>query len=216
MFILDFMPPIKHLHFLLFMLRLGSYFHRKFQSTRRYRWQMKKKQMILLLLTLLLIGIIFGFSLNSGQSSNLQSNEVTDTLRPFAHVLGIHDIGSSFLSQIIHPRDITLAELLIRKLAHFSEYLFVGVLIGLFSSTINSNKIRLAVMVFAGAIVALIDEKLIQAYFTTGRTSSFIDVGIDCSGYFVGLLAIIFLIHLTKNVAARKNQNTILQTKSIK
>jgi VanZ family protein len=60
-------------------------------------------------------------------------------------------------------------------------------------------------MIFTGVFVALIDEKLIQAYFSTGRSSSFIDVGIDCAGYFFGVVALTFLLFLVRTATGKKN-----------
>ncbi|MDD4080839.1 MAG: VanZ family protein [Eubacteriales bacterium] len=78
-----------------------------------------------------------------------------------------------------------VSELLLRKLAHFTEYLLLGVLMGLAIKQLGWRK-RLALAALALALpVAVIDETI---QFFSGRGPSIVDVWIDMAGAAAGLM----------------------------
>ena len=69
---------------------------------------------------------------------------------------------------------------IIRKLAHFSEYLIYGFLL---KGAIN---VRVMTTLFTGLFTAVIDESI--QYFVPGRAAAVKDVLIDFSGFLVGTI----------------------------
>jgi len=68
------------------------------------------------------------------------------------------------------------------------------------------SKKLLPFTIMIGPLVALLDELIVQAFISRGRTSSLYDVVIDSAGYFIGVTLIFFislirkkLIHLIPN-----------------
>ncbi len=79
-----------------------------------------------------------------------------------------------------------LPELWIRKFAHFSEYLLIGLFSGLALSQLGWQH-RRALIALALALAAAAIDETIQIF--SGRGPSLIDVGIDLTGAAAGLLA---------------------------
>ena len=155
---------------------------------------MNRKSIILIILW---IAVIFSFSLQSGYSSNTKSLEIKNGLAPIVHTLGIniHPI-SAFLMRIYHEKNITPGAFLFRKVAHLTEYLILGIIVMFTIAPYRQRSKRLWSFTFMiGPLIALIDELIIQAFFSKGRTSSLYDVVIDSAGYFIGV-ALIFSISL--------------------
>ena len=165
---------------------------------------------------ILSIAAIFSFSLFSAKSSHLQSQDITSILKPIASILGINDNRFRGLLSIYHYRDVSLSELIIRKLAHFTEYLVLGIIAGFFCSYLANKTARRGLMAITGILVALIDEKVVQVYFSVGRSSSFKDVVIDSCGYFVGVLIFILLRRLIKLCFLNKAHTAVQNSKSDK
>lgn len=84
---------------------------------------------------------------------------------------------------------------LVRKIAHFSEFAALGVLLRwLFAMLANRKPLRFLLPLGCGMLCAVIDE-FIQL-FSPGRVCSFVDMCIDWSGVLTGisLLALILLL----------------------
>jgi VanZ family protein len=111
-------------------------------------------------------------------SSN-QSDFIVDTLHPFIQRLGIHMGVDTF-------------SFWIRKLAHFTEYFILGVL--LFVAYQSSyQKMKLYTIIFLqGLITASIDETI--QLFTPNRSGELRDVLIDFLGVMFGVL-FVYLIY---------------------
>jgi len=140
-----------------------------------------KTKLIHPILTLLWIGVIFTFSLSSGADSSLQSGMIVSIVRSAFSVLHIPTEGYNLVFWI-------------RKLAHFTEYFILGLMM---VNTVRSiDKKYLYGLVF---LVPVIDESI--QYFTPGRAMSVIDMGIDASGL---LLGIVFLSTVYAKLKAPK------------
>jgi VanZ family protein len=78
--------------------------------------------------------------------------------------------------------------LIIRKLAHFTEFFFLGISLSIY---FIKEKIEVYHVISLGFIVAVIDE-FIQL-FVSGRSGNVIDIGIDLLGILVAFSLITFL-----------------------
>ena len=88
--------------------------------------------------------------------------------------------------QFLHFMPFKLFHTLIRKLAHFSEYALLGILVSTVSShTIEEHKQKRVIILWM-ILVPMIDEG-IQS-FTPGRSAELRDCIIDMCGYGSGLL----------------------------
>ena len=119
------------------------------------------------------VAVIWGHSLIQGPQSSLESGLVVSLVCPLFELAGIHDLG--------------LMTLVVRKLAHFSEYAVLGVLARGLVTSLREEGIapRLPVTVVA-ALVPVADECL--QLFVPGRSGQLTDVLIDLSGLVTGAL----------------------------
>ena len=126
---------------------------------------------------LLLIGwmlIIFLFSAQTGEQSSESSGLVEQLLSIF-----------SFIPNRIFGLEL---QLLIRKTAHFTEYLILYLLI--FNVMINHQSLKKSlVYTLVGVFLYACTDEIHQA-FVPGRACTFIDVLIDTSG---GVMAMILI-----------------------
>ena len=133
----------------------------------------KLKLIVYICLTILWILVIFSFSMQSGEESSQVSGGFIST------VLGV------FL-----PDDFTyMAELefVVRKLAHYTEYMVLGILMCL---TLREAKIPKQMIIgFIICIVIASCDETIQL-FSGGRSGKIADVILDGIGAFAGLFLI--------------------------
>lgn len=126
------------------------------------------KKHVFLILALAWTAMIFGFSLQSANESNVSSNFVLDLLATYFPVLK-------------EPQVMMMAIVAIRKLAHFTEYAILGLLVAKAQRDTTWDKLLLL-----GCLVPIIDETI--QIFVPGRSGSPVDMLIDLSGYMAGLL----------------------------
>lgn len=137
------------------------------------------KKIIPFIGTALMVFIILGFSSQSGESSegisHFLSNRIFETLNQV---------------ETDNTYDVATINLVIRKLAHYTEYL----LFALFLLTALSNlgkRFWLPVFLTAAASIALAATDEYRQAFSGGRTSSLFDVGVDSLGALVGIGTIV-------------------------
>ncbi len=123
---------------------------------------------------LIWMGVILSFTFQTGTDSAQLSGRFFEIINQLLIGLNIN----------IEP---TTLHLLLRKAAHFVEYLILGwlLLFALKPYTIKSKK-KIILVLFIGVLFASFDE-LIQTV-VPGRVGSVIDVLIDAAGVLVGLL----------------------------
>lgn len=130
-----------------------------------------KRSTILMLLWMLLIFIMSSF--DATDSSN-QSNFIVN-----------------IISNILNIENARLLSLIIRKLAHFTEYLILGFLtINMLNKNDISKKYLLSILI---CIIYATSDELHQS-FVPGRSCQLVDVTID----FIGALTGIFIYKLIK------------------
>lgn len=118
------------------------------------------------------LAFIWGNSLLPGQFSAMLSNwfhTVLSAVIPFSSAVVGQGDG------------------LLRKLAHFSEFMMLGILLSwLYAMLVMQQKHRVCLSALSGGLAACIDETIQR--FIPGRCGCITDVGIDSLGVLTGLL----------------------------
>lgn len=157
-----------------------------------------KKNILRIILILLLLGtfyIIFGFSSQDGEKSGSISKRITEKIATL-----IPQIQEK--SKLEKENIMNTMERIIRKMAHFSIYTLVGLLLMTLVSTYNiKEKNRLIITLTTGIIYASSDE--IHQSFVPGRSPMITDIVIDTMGVILGILLII----LGKKIIKKYREN---------
>ena len=133
---------------------------------------LREKKLWLWLLAACYIVFIFSNSLADGTASGELSGKLSAVLYSFLEKLGFAAKPDTF-------------HFLIRKMAHFTEYAGLGVLIRIATAKSTGSGKWLLRLVFLIS-VPLVDETI--QLFVPGRGGSFTDCLIDMSGYVTGFL----------------------------
>lgn len=135
---------------------------------------MKLRSKILLIIGIIINIFIWTNSLLPASLSSSQSGFVADILYPpFEDIIEVNKFYQ-----------------IIRKLAHFTEFMLLGIVFSLFYLSIGKNKYYFITLIH-GLIVAIIDETI--QLFIPGRAGLITDVLIDTSGVLFGLFIIILI-----------------------
>lgn len=137
------------------------------------------KKVIKLVLLICCMGLIFFFSSQINTDSSASTSIVVDMLYKLVSIFS-NVKYDEFVQFVFKP---------VRKLAHFSEFCLLGILIYLNVIEYRKNKTILLSIVFA-FIYAISDE--VHQLFVPGRAFAIKDILIDTSGAILG----IFVIHL--------------------
>lgn len=146
-----------------------------------------KKKSCWILVGLMVI-FIFSNSAASASTSNGMSLTVSEWVRPVLNTVGLHP-ETDFLNFVI------------RKLAHFSEYALLGVLIGLAYRLQPWSWMKGKVALLPFFIIPVLDENLQR--FSSGRSCELRDMLIDSAGMAVGMMLVIAVLMMLSN---RKKQ----------
>lgn len=153
-----------------------------------------KKNFLRIVLCILLLGtfyIIFGFSSqDSEESGKLSSNITKFILKQVNH----NEIEIEDRQEILER-----TESVIRKIAHFSIYTLVGLLLMALMSTydIKENK-RIMISLCIGILYATSDE--IHQLFIPGRAGQITDVILDSMGVLLGILLVLLILKINKKI----------------
>lgn len=146
----------------------------------------------------LLYCIIFGFSAQDGEQSSGVSEKVT-----VAIVETASDIYFNF-SQDMMAYLCKVLEPVVRKLAHFTEYLLLGA--GwyiLFTQWVRSKTLFSMLCVIVSAAADEFHQTLVP-----GRDGNVLDVCIDSCGGICGILLIYFILKLICFIIVKKGENS--------
>ncbi|HEY8499076.1 MAG TPA: VanZ family protein [Clostridia bacterium] len=136
------------------------------------------------ILILLMLILIFGSSSVNGPDSYFTSGIIAQVVKKLMSFMGDDNYTVSTI------------DIIIRKLAHFIEYLMLTVLLSIGFSNVMRNKwLSLLLSGFIGFTVSLLDEGFIQA--ASNRNSSIFDVFIDLSGIVTGMIVLVLFFVLT-------------------
>ena len=146
------------------------------------------KRIIKLVLLLIWMSIIFYFSNQKGIDSSQTSSFATKI---------IYSVISIFIGKdTINETNFIIEYMpIIRKLAHFSEYMILGLLAYLNIIEYSKTKLILKSFIFS-FLFSTSDE--IHQYFIENRHCSFKDVLIDSSGAIIGILVCYMLLRICK------------------
>lgn len=152
---------------------------------------------ISMLLLLCTFFIIFGFSSQDGEASGNVSRKVAKKIVDiFPSTRGCSEEAKQNIVEDIQP--------IVRKLAHFSIYMVVGILMMTFMTTFSLNLIRkIFISVMVGIIYASSDE--IHQSFIPDRTPAITDVIIDTAGVMIGIFIVLFIIKIIIKKEKRGN-----------
>lgn len=150
---------------------------------------------ILIVLLLCTFYIIFGFSSQDGEKSGGISKKITDFILEKSSKYNRLEI---IAKEQVNKR----TERVIRKIAHFSIYTLVGLLLMALLSTYENikRKNQIYISTILGILYAISDE--IHQSFTPGRGPKVTDVFIDSLGVFFGITVILLIVEIIN----RKNK----------
>ena len=160
----------------------------------------EKGHQVNILIFLLWIIIIFSFSSQSGADSTITSNSVTDIGIKLVENITNKEFSDKEIENIQDNM-----RFIIRKSAHFTEYLILGlILINLLRKYYKLNYKVIISAILLCMLVASCDE--FYQLFIGGRTGKFSDVLIDTSGSSVGIIiySIIYKLVNRKRVISKK------------
>lgn len=135
----------------------------------------------LTMLTLIWTFVIFAQSAKNGEESTEDTNKVMEIIEEVADAIGV---------------DAEVSTHLVRKAAHFGEYMILGILGTLLTAVVGGGW-RCIGAFFYAASVAFCDEFAVQR-FSEGRAPQFTDVLIDSAGALVGVLLIFAIFCFAK------------------
>ncbi len=155
------------------------------------------------ILIILLFGtffLIFGFSNQNATESSGISEKVSES---------IVNIFNSNESNETKMQLISNIEPIIRKIAHFSIYTVVGILLMALASTYNFDlKSRIYGCLLIGFIYACSDE--IHQLFVDGRSGEFRDVLIDTCGVLTGICICLGILKLFYKIIKKSDKYSII------
>lgn len=157
------------------------------------------KKYILLIVVVLWAGLIYYASSRDSATSNRHSKYVitivtTNAVR-ITNKLRITkiEINNNNISRITNKLNYP-----IRKLAHFSIYFILGILIYLTTISFGASKKSIYIIILICFIYSLTDEY--HQAFIVGRSSKFLDCLIDTSGSITGCLIELLIINKLENI----------------
>ncbi len=134
------------------------------------------RKIAVLVLVIFLMGMILSFSSQSGGQSNGLSYKVANRIMDYMVLQGDDSLSLKNVN------------LIVRKLAHFSEYLLIGVLLAVaLTNLLERAWLAVPLAGIMGVAFAFCDEWVQGS--SPGRTQSIFDVMVDSVGVFVGLAA---------------------------
>ena len=129
------------------------------------------------------IWFIFSNSMAVADVSSVSSGRVLQLLQAVLRRLGMPGLAQRLTMHLV------------RKLAHFCEYLLEGFLLMLCMRVYSRRPLRhITVPMLAGVLTALTDETI--QLFSEGRSSQVTDVWLDSAGVLAGILAALLLMGL--------------------
>ena len=139
---------------------------------------------ILIILIIITCYSIFNFSAEEGEVSSSTSKKVA---------IAIIKITNKNITEQELQEKVALVEPFIRKLAHFSIYMFLGILVSSCSMTFKWGFFKkFNISILFCFLYACTDE--FHQLYVPGRSGKFSDVLIDTLGAFTGII-LIFIIH---------------------
>ena len=155
-----------------------------------------------MILIIFLIGIfttIFGFSNQNSEVSGGISKKVTEYIVKFFPSIEKN-------SEIKKQEIMNKLEKIIRKIAHFSIYTLVGLLLMGLMKTYKIKEIdQVGLSMIIGIIYASTDE--IHQAFIPGRSAQLTDVMLDSIGVLTGVFIVMLLLEIIRRIKKNRYNN---------
>ncbi len=154
---------------------------------------------ILIILLVFTFYIIFGFSSQDGETSGGISKKITEAI--------LEKLNKYNQLEEEEKEQVSLrTEKIIRKIAHFSIYTAVGLLLmGLLCTYKIKDKWKVIITIISGILYAISDE--FHQSFSPGRTPKVTDVYIDTLGVIFGVLLMLLIREIYKKVFKKYDEN---------
>ena len=147
-------------------------------------------RIVLLVLIIITFIIIFKFSGQNAEKSTSLSRGLTMYIINLAQKSKMF-LESNFLNSPLQ------VEIFLRKMAHFTIYMILGILVMSFINLFRFKKgEKIAITILAGLGYAAFDE--LHQSFVPGRTALLTDVMIDTIGVTIGCLIVLGIIALIR------------------
>lgn len=157
---------------------------------------------ILMILIIFLCVKIYRLSNENGKISKDTSNNVTKNIIMIFN----NNIPENELNKKVETIDP-----IIRKIAHLSLYIILGLLVMLCLETFNNTEIKkIGISVLFTFLYACSDE--LHQKFVIGRSGEFRDVLIDTVGALIGVLTVFITITIIRKI--RKNNKRLIEEKN--
>lgn len=144
---------------------------------------------------------IYRFSSQNGTQSKGISTKVSQFILNFSNTY--KEANTKEQTRVLNKTNA-----IIRKIAHFSIYTLLGLIImGLMTKTKLKDKWRILITIGFGIIYAILDE--FHQSFSPGRTPKITDVYIDTLGILVGALIVILIRTIYKKLKTKYCKNVI-------
>lgn len=147
---------------------------------------MQIKKIIYNTLLIIWMVIIFMFSNQNAKTSQATSDKIASDIVDTVEIVSKKDIPDGNKKKLISD-----TRFIIRKTAHFTLYLILGILAHLVFSSYNVSKPVIYSVIFC-LLYACSDE--VHQIFSDGRTAKLMDIFIDTCGGIVGN----FICHIIK------------------
>lgn len=142
---------------------------------------------------------IFGFSNQNSETSSGLSQKVTNFVVEF--IPSIENMPEPEKEDVVDR-----IESIVRKVAHYSIYTLVGILLMSLMSTFKMKELdRIAVSLIVGVIYAATDE--IHQAFVPGRGPLVADVILDSMGVLTGIFIVILVYKIICKMCRHKYNN---------
>ena len=161
-----------------------------------------KINIIRAILIILLLGtffMIFGFSNQNAEKSGGLSKRVTEEVTK--NIKPIQNLEKDQKENVLHR-----IESVIRKIAHFSIYTIVGLLLmSLLSTYPLKENIKIITSLGIGVLYAISDE--VHQLFISGRSGQITDVLLDSMGVLLGIFLVLLVIKIITSNLLNKKMN---------
>lgn len=157
------------------------------------RWLEKHSIALTLILVVAVMLMIFCFSAQTGEESGAMSGSITIWL--------VRLFQPDFDNMPEESRESLcyIVGLIIRKLAHFSEYALLGLALQIHIRQIQKRITILCPWLWAwgvGTVYAITDE--VHQGFVAGRGPAVVDVMIDSAGVIAGVAVLMLVLHIRR------------------
>lgn len=151
---------------------------------------------------LLTVSVMLVIFLMSAQNASVSSNTSGSFIAFFARIL-TPDFNNLSIEQQV--KTISSYQLVVRKMAHFTIYLCLGLSACVFTFTLEKIKRIYQYILSASISLLYATSDEIHQLYVPGRVGAVTDVLIDFSGVLTGLILLFLLLTIIKTIKKKKS-----------